>query len=49
MQAGPGLEARGAPVLGGGGELWLPLGPPVGPGQIPGGVQGPKALEAPRF
>lgn len=41
MQAGPGLEARGAPVLGGGGGgLWLPLGPPVGPGQIPGGGPG---------
>lgn len=50
MQAGPGLEARGAPVLGGGGGgAWAAFRPPVGPGQIPGGVQGPKALEAPAF
>lgn len=49
MHAGPGFEARGAPVLGGGGGAWAAFRPPVGPGQIPGGVQGPKALEAPAF
>lgn len=41
MQAGPGLEARGAPVLGGGGGgAWAAFRPPVGPGQIPGGGPG---------
>lgn len=50
MHAGPGFEARGAPVSGGGGKgAWAAFRPPVGPGQIPGGVQGPKALEAPAF
>lgn len=49
MQAGPGLEARGAPVLGGGGELGLPLGPQGAQGKSLVGVQGPKALEAPGF
>lgn len=49
MHAGPGFETRGAPILGGEGEAWAAFRPPVGPGQIPGGVQGPKALEAPGF
>lgn len=50
MHAGPGFEARGAPVLGGGGgELGLPLGPQWAQGKSLVGVQGPKALEAPGF